>query len=394
MNIAILIPSLGGGGAERVAQIIGDYYFEKGEKIYYFLADNLVKQVYPVKGQIINTGIKEMSGDNASGNLWALWEIMKPSLAVRRLKWKYHIDVAISFMERFNYVNVLSKGREKVVTRICTVLSGRDDVKGPLYSKSMLRFLYNHSDAVVVMSDYVKEEMCKYYGVSAAKIHKIPNPAIRYDGNEMESKWVYGGHAVICIGRLDKVKQQERIIRAFSHVKSYCEDATLLILGIGPNKEYLENLCEKYGIGNSVFFIGFTKNIGFYLKNSRVFVMASKVEGFPNSMVEAMAHGVPVVTMDSPGACGEIVGRRRTAQSSLEIQYCKFGILTPAVSGRIKQEEELSKEEILFGEGILKILCSDELHEKYEKQSLKRASMYSLEKVMMKWDRLIKIGGD
>ena len=52
---------------------------------------------------------------------------------------------------------------------------------------------------------------------------------------------------------------------------------------------------------DSVVFIGFTDNVGFFLKHSKVFVMASKVEGFPNSMVEAMACGVPIVIADCPG---------------------------------------------------------------------------------------------
>ena len=58
MNIAILIPELGGGGAQRVAQIIGDYYCEKGEKVFYFLLESSIGQAYPVKGQIVHTGIK------------------------------------------------------------------------------------------------------------------------------------------------------------------------------------------------------------------------------------------------------------------------------------------------------------------------------------------------
>lgn len=64
MNIAILIQTLGGGGAERVAQIIGDYYVEQGHNVYYFLGDTDIKQVYPVKGQIVNTGIKSCGSNN------------------------------------------------------------------------------------------------------------------------------------------------------------------------------------------------------------------------------------------------------------------------------------------------------------------------------------------
>ena len=57
MNIAILIPELGGGGAERVAQILGNYYVKHNNKVYYFLADSTVKQDYPVEGKIIKTNI-------------------------------------------------------------------------------------------------------------------------------------------------------------------------------------------------------------------------------------------------------------------------------------------------------------------------------------------------
>ncbi|MBD5471141.1 MAG: glycosyltransferase [Lachnospiraceae bacterium] len=390
MNIAILIPELGGGGAERVAQIVGNHYFERGEKVYYFLADNTTQQEYPVKGQVINTGIKGGSWDDSTGYYKAMGTLIKSSLIMRKFKWKYHIDVAISFMEEFNYINVLSKGREKVVTRICTVLSQQGDFKGPLYSKKMINSLYNLSDIIIVMSNYVKEDMYKVYGISLAKMYKIPNPAIRYAEIEPGKRWEYGDKSVICIGRLMKVKQQERIIRAFSYVKFHCVEASLIILGIGPNKKYLENLCKKYGIENSVHFIGFTNNTGFYLKNSRVFVMASSVEGFPNSMVEAMAHGLPVVTTNCPGACGEIVGGKNIQDTDLKIQYCKYGILTPYISGKIRAEEKLSEQEKQLGEGILSILNNDELYDKYAKQSLKRASMYRLEKVMMRWDKVVE----
>lgn len=76
----------------------------------------------------------------------------------------------------------------------------------------------------------------------------------------------------------------------------------------------------------------------------------------------------------------------------MEIRYCKYGILTPVVHGKVNKGERWSREEILLGEGILKILQSEKLYEKYAIQSLKRASMYSLEKVMMKWNRLIGNG--
>ena len=58
MNIAILIPELAGGGAERTSQIVGNYYAEHGNKVYYFLANTRERQDYSVLGKVIRTNIE------------------------------------------------------------------------------------------------------------------------------------------------------------------------------------------------------------------------------------------------------------------------------------------------------------------------------------------------
>lgn len=393
MNIGILIPELDGGGAERVAQIVGDHYVKHGHNVYYFLMEMSIEQAYPVKGKIINTGITSSMGNHYDRSIVLFWKLLKASLVMRRWKLKYHIDVAISFMEEFNYINVLSKGREKVITRVCTILSSRYSRSEPLCNTKMIRFFYRHSDQVVVMCDYAIEDMNKNYSVPQRKLKKIPNPAMRHESDRMEKDWVFGDKVVICVGRLVSVKQQERIIRAFSYVHIQCKEAKLLILGKGPNKKYLENMCKELAIEDSVFFIGFVEDVGFYLKNSKVFAMASQVEGFPNSMVEAMVYGLPIVTTDSVGACGEIVGKDKNKGPVSEILYCKYGILTPDISGKVKRREALSEKEVLLGEAMRKILTDKDLYGHYHKQSLKRANMFSIDLVMKKWNRLLGVDG-
>lgn len=389
MNIAILIPELGGGGAERVAQILGDYYVEKGNNVYYFIADTNTKQDYFVKGVIIRTNIESCMKEEFN-DVEILLRLFINSLKLRKLKAQYKVDVAISFMEEFNYLNVLSKGKEKVIARVCTILSPRKELIGFFYKKRVVHFFYSWADKVVVMSQYALKDMVCCYNLLPSKIVKIPNPANGLINQSSHKLWDFGIKSVLCVGRLEAVKQQERIIRAFSFVCKRDNDAKLIILGKGSQLHYLKNICDKLKIKDFVIFIGFTDNVTYYLEHARAFVMASKVEGFPNSMIEAMNYGVPVITTDSPGACGEIVGKPKSINRVDSMILCKYGILTPKMPNeKLKMNSQLSKQEVILGEAMLKVLTDNEIYESFRNQSFKRAEMFSLDKIINRWNQVI-----
>ena len=391
MNIAILIPELAGGGAERTAQILGDYYVEQGDKVYYFLANTNEKQDYNVKGKIINTNIKTCVNYGYS-DVQRMIRLLISSFEMRRCKRKYGIDVAISFMEEFNYINILSKGREKVITSIHSMLSVYEKIytQNLLYKKSIISFFYPKSDILIVLSKISFNEMKSYYGVPATKMRIIPNMITKDLLVESEEReWTYGTKAVVCVGRLHPVKQQERIIRAFSYTCMKDPDARLIILGKGEQLQYLKRVCERCHIKEKVYFVGFT-DVSYYLKYARAFVMASRAECFPNSILEAMYYGVPIVTTDSPGGCQEIVGKSGDMHKDDSIMFCKYGILTPAMPDeKLKVSTPLIEQELILGEAMLKVLTQDEIYEKYREQSLKRAEMYSIDRVIEKWNRII-----
>lgn len=390
MNIAILIPELSGGGAERVAQVIGNYYFEKGHKVYYFIAESDAKQDYTIEGKIIQTHIKSCTRGEHN-DLCRLILLCHASLKMRRLKRQYKIDVAISFMEEFNYLNVLSKGKEKVITRVCTILSIRKELNGFLYKKGIVCFFYSNADKVIVMSQCALKDMHYHYRVPLNKLIKIPNPVLDIKVRNNKKEWAFGTKAIVCVGRLEPVKQQERIIRAFSFVCEKDSDAKLIILGKGSQLRYLRCVCEKSQVADRVIFTGFTADVSYYLEHAKVFVMASKVEGFPNSMIEAMYYGVPVITTDSPGGCGEIVGKPKGIGNVDAMLFCKYGILTPDMPcEKLKIDSQLSKQEVVLGRAMLKVLTENRVYKKYKEQSYKRANMFSITKVIGKWDSIME----
>lgn len=380
MNIAILIPELAGGGAERVASLIGNYYVRKGHNVYYFFAKDKNKCVYEVYGKVINTEIALSGKQDLS--------LLKSAFIMRRYKRKYKIDVSISFMEEFNYINVLSKGRDMVITRICTILSKREDLqKSYLYKKELVRFMYNHADKVVVMTAYAMYEMIQQYGVKRTKLVKIPNPVSKMEKGKECDKWLYGDNAVICIGRLEDVKQHNIAIRAFSTVVQKNSSAKLIILGIGQTEGKLKALIKKLNLENNVFLLGFKENINYYLQNSKVFLMTSKTEGFPNSMLEAMSLGIPVVSLDSPGAPREII---RVSDNKDSIQFGKYGILTPYIAHNYLSKQPIMQEEKLLGTAVSMLLQDKELWERYSEASCKRAKLYDAEKIMNTWNKIIE----
>ena len=387
MNIAILIPSLATGGAERAAVILGNYYVDHGHAVYYFLFANSGRVSFDAKGNIIKTHVAYPFSENLREKD-NVRELFFAARSFRKLKKIYNIDVSISFMEGANFVNVCSRSRDKIIISVRTVLSERHEISGIPYDSKWIRRVYSKADKLVSVSDYVKDDLSRHYKLSRSSIVSIPNVSYVHKPLDENQEWNYGDYAILSVGRLDPVKQQDRIIRSFQYVHKSFPSSKLIIIGDGKQRDYLENICNEMGVEECVVFVGSTKDVGFYLSHARAFVMASRVEGFPNAMVEAMAYSVPVITTDSPGGCGEIVGRM---SPSKDIQYCEYGIVTPYMCGECPRSTVMESSEELLGEAMLKLLTDDELYKQFSLKSKERSEYYKLDNIMTKWNDVIGV---
>lgn len=382
MNIGILIPSLGGGGAERVASIIGRYYSDKGHKVYYFLGDTKLRKRYEVQGVIVNTGIVNSFNSTIEGVV----SLIKSAYIMRRYKKKYQIDAALSFMEEFNFINILSRRSEHVICSECAIPSLRPDMTGFLYNKNLICALYNMADWIVVISSYSAKELMEIYHVKKEKVIKIPNPVILDKASYRKKEWAYGDHAVICVGRHIECKQQDIAIKAFSRVAELVDDAKLIICGEGPQKRYLEKLIKALHLQDKIYLLGFQDDITYYYEHAKVFLLTSDNEAFGNVIVEAMATGLPVISLNSPGGPPEILGCKKKEVHKTE--YARYGIVTPHLHSSkgitvTDQEKEL-------GNVVAEVLIDEELRKHYSVMSKKRAKYYNYEKIMKMWDKLIE----
>lgn len=376
-NIALILLNLSGGGAERVASELSCFFVREGHNVFVFTERK--KTDYDFQGKIV------MLKPTSTGVLWnrELDDLYALSQELKRKKRQYNIDVAISFMERCNLANVFSKGKEKVIVRICTTLSVRDDMRGLCYNRFLLKHAYNMATRVVVLSDYGKVDMQKYYGIKSKRLTVIPNAVIPRAFSD-DIPWTYGDKVILSVNRIHPIKQQGILIDAMQEILKKVPQAKLLLVGNDKDKyaKTLKQIVKERELENHVIFTGQVNNVEYYMNHSQVFALTSVTEGFPNVILEAMNQGMTVVSTDFPGPIREILGAKD------KFGYCEYGILVPQIDE--KQKDEKYKLGVnTLGKALAKVLTEPQILEKYGEASKTRAKYYSQDKIEALWRRVI-----
>lgn len=376
-RIAIMIPSLSGGGAERVASEISCFLYDAGYEVYIFTEEKNTQ--YFFKGKIVLLKpTKRIAPFNQD-----ISDLLSLTKEIKHKKRKYNIDTAISFMEQYNLANILSKGREKVLVRVCTILSERDDLKGIYYNKTLLRVLYNLADNVIVLSQYGKSDMIKNYGIKNRKLKIIPNAVVARK-IEKNVPWIYGEKVVLSVNRIHPIKQQRALIDAMEEVIAGIPDAKLLLVGnnSGRYAKSLMDLVKRKGLSDNIIFTGHVKNVEYYMQNSQAIALTSLVEGFPNVLVEAMNQGMPIISTNFAGPCREILGVDE------RLGYGKYGIVVPQIN-ECKRDMEYNARVKKLSEVLITVLTDSQIREQYKNASYKRAKYYSKDKIEALWKEIV-----
>lgn len=175
------------------------------------------------------------------------------------------------------------------------------------------RHLYRFADAIIAVSRGVADDLQRHIAAGRDKIITINNP-VALDAIAAQAEEEPGGAwfranmapVVIGVGRLTKQKDFVTLIKAFALVRRH-RAAKLLIIGEGEDRQELEQLAAGLGLADDVMLPGFVVNPFACLARAAVFVLSSAWEGFPNVLVQAMACGTPVVATDCPSGPDEIL---------------------------------------------------------------------------------------
>ena len=391
-NIAILIPKLAGGGAERAASNLS-LHLDNEKYNKYVIVYNSNDKDYSYEGQMIDLDAVAIS--NPFGKIY---NFFKRIYKLKKVKKKYDIDATISFLSGPNLVNILSKENDKVIVSVRSFISKNlNGFYGNLH-KFLIKKFYNKADKIISVSDVLKKDLKNEYGISEEKIKVIYNnydiDSINKMSNEtIETKYkdIFNKPTIINMGRLTEAKGQWHLIRAFSKVKEEVKDAQLVILGKGELENYLKKLTLDYGLEKDIHFLGFKNNPFKYIANSTLFVFPSLYEGFPNALAEAMVCKIPVVSSDCKSGPREILAPDIDCNKEIEnIKYAKYGILTPIFDGfHYDGKDELSEKERQLANIIVRVIENKKFLKKYSKLSYERVNDFSTTNIIKEWENVL-----
>lgn len=374
-NIALITVALQGGGAERCAADLSLIFSQKGFRVYIF-TDLSVNVEYEYAGTLVDYSFRLPVMDKGQeGN-----PLQNKVDELKRLKAEYSIDIAISFLQWVNYFNILSKGDEKVILTTHSVNSEYAKYEKTVsWSEETFRDLYQYADLVTFPSEYCREDWIRHYGDKNSITRTVYNPVHMMKACTKGNK----DNIVIAIGRMQGIKRQWHLIKAFKLVKNMCPDSRMIILGDGELRSKLIELINQLDLSDDVELPGNVKNVQDYLLKAKVFAMTSRCEAMPCSVLEALSAGVPVVSCDSPGGIREELGISYEQKDITSPLIGKCGIVTPYIGeNRI---EEISREEEILADEIVRLLKDDELRNKMAAAAVKQVQKFSADKVGENW---------
>ncbi|HLK91698.1 MAG TPA: glycosyltransferase [Polyangia bacterium] len=303
--LALFLPTLDDGGAERVMLQLGAAFSARGRAVDLVVAipgGPLDSQVPP--------GPRLVSLD-AGRTVAAL-----PAL-VRYLR-RARPAALLATLEHANVLAVaagaIARTGTRVVLREANVLlpAGELDRRARLLRR-LMRAAYRRAGAIVAVSASVADSLARELDIAPGRLRTIYNPVVTPAIAEkaaaaLDDPWFAPGAppVILGVGRLVPQKDFPTLLRAFARVRAR-RPARLVILGEGADRPALEALARELGVADDVKLPGYDHNPFRYFARAAVFALSSTYEGLPGALIQAMACGCRAISTDCPGGSREIL---------------------------------------------------------------------------------------
>lgn len=359
MKVCFFIWALRAAGAERVLTTLANAWAARGwEVVVVTMEDGQEPPFYPLdpRIQVRPQDLLKDSTSPLSGVLNNLHRLRVLRRTFREVK----PDVIVSFIDKANALAVIST----LGLGIPVIISERTDPSrrslGTLWER-LRAFAYPRARRIVFQSTGVRNwfpESVRAKGVV------IPNPVP--PPPPLEGPYEADPRRILAIGRLHPVKGFDVLIEAFARAQAQVPGWRLDIHGEGDARAELEGRIQAAGLAGQVRLPGLTDRPYDEMRRSAIFVMSSRVEGFPNALVEAMACGLPVVSTAFGGAAGDILTDGHD------------GLLVP------------SEDPAALAEALVRLMKDGELRTRLGAAAAGVIDRYAPERVMAQWESTLR----
>lgn len=291
-KVLMVIPTNTSGGAERIFALLANYFVAQNIDVVYVNFDSSTS-FYRLDERVL---LKKMNLEfkgrtKLSKLLTAPFIEFKRFIYIRKLIKSFKPDLVIPFLEMAELLTIPNCLLQKVP--FC--VSVRNDFNQYFrYMKILARLTYRRAKVVVCQTESMKQTLLKSVKCNALV---IPNPID--DSTYAPDPFVGNRRKVIInVGRLTAQKNQKLLISAFERVSKKYPDYELHIFGKGELLLELQDYVQSINLQDRVIFKGVEPNVLLKNRDVALFVMSSDFEGFPNTLVEAMANGIPSISTD------------------------------------------------------------------------------------------------
>lgn len=361
-HVMLVIASLAGGGAERVASLLAAGFHQQGRRVTLVTLLGRDLDFFTLPPGVDRFAL-DMPGH--SPNLLAgIFSNFRRIRALRRTIRDARPDVVIAFMPQTNVLAVLAAGRRGPAV-IAT--EHADPRRFPLSRvwERLRRWTYRRAARVVSVSPSV--DAC-FAWLPESKRLVIPNPIdVGGASNAAEDVIDFGWpHTSIALGRLAAEKGFDRLIDAFARVAAEFPNWGLAILGDGPQRPRLQALIERHNLVGRVRLPGAVPNPFPTLRAADLFVLSSATEGFGNALIEAQACGLPVVATDCWNGPQDLI------RDGVE------GLLVPP------------DDAAALSAGLRRMMADGPLRRACAARGMGSARRFALDRVMLSWDAALR----
>lgn len=306
--LALFLPSLDGGGAERVMVTLANAFAARGYAVDLVLAKAqgpYLKDVSPAV-RIVDLNVERV--------LKAIFPLIRYMKSERPA-------VMLSAMGHANIVALLARKLARTSIRLVVsergLISGEYAIASSLAARAtfmLVPMVYRWADAVCAVSKAASDDLAHFARFPSGYVKTLYNPfdlekISKLSKGELHHPWFAEGQppVVLGIGRLNEAKDFSVLIRAFARLRT-SHRARLMILGEGELRFDLESQISALGLSSDdVELPGFVSNPFLYLSRCSIFVLSSRREGLPGVLVEAMACAAPVVSTNCLSGPDEIL---------------------------------------------------------------------------------------